>query len=89
MSNIEIQALGMVAVAGVTAILGAAAMCWLRERCLVAAQIPASSLPASGNTIRYYHDADGHIGGAWKLMDPHNPTRRIGTLDANLNIIGD
>ena len=38
MSNIEIQALGMVAVAGVTAILGAAAMCWLRERCLVAAR---------------------------------------------------
>lgn len=38
MSNIEIQVLGMVAVAGVTAILGAAAMCWLRERYLVAAR---------------------------------------------------
>ena len=37
----------------------------------------------------FSRDADGHIGGAWKLMDPHNPTRRIGTLDANLNIIGD
>ena len=37
----------------------------------------------------FSRDATGHKGGAWKLMDPRNPTQRIGTLDANLRLIGD
>ena len=37
----------------------------------------------------YSRDADGHIGGAWKLMDPRNPIERIGTLDVDLRMIGE
>ena len=37
----------------------------------------------------FSRDATGHKGGAWKLMNPRNPTERIGTLDVNLHLIGE
>ena len=37
----------------------------------------------------FSRDADSHIGGAWKLMDPRDPLQRIKTLDINLNVIGE